>query len=71
MFYRKNMGPAERVLRLVAGETMVIVAFAVLGIWPRGWLMAAGGLMVVVTGMVGFCPACAMLGRRSSERPPR
>jgi hypothetical protein len=70
MFYRKNMGATERALRLVAGAMMVAFAFAVLGIWPRGWLLAAGGVMVVATGMVGFCPACALVGRRAIERPP-
>jgi hypothetical protein len=71
MFYRKNMGSTERVLRLVAGGLMVTFAVAVVGIWPRGWLLAAGGMMVVVTGMVGFCPACALVGRRPIEGPPR
>jgi hypothetical protein len=50
---------------------MVAFAFAVLGILPRGWLLAAGGVMVVATGMVGFCPACALVGRRAIERPPQ
>jgi hypothetical protein len=71
MFYRKNMGSTERVLRLAAGGLMVAFAFAVLGFWPRGWLLAAGGVMMVATGMVGFCPACAMVGRRPVEGPPR
>jgi len=68
MFYRKNMGPKERVARTVVGGSMIAYAFAVAGI-AAAWPMAAGGAMVILTGMVGFCPACAMVGRRSVEGP--
>jgi hypothetical protein len=69
MFYRKNMGPKERVARLVIGGSMIGYALVVAGI-AAGWPMAAGGAMVIMTGMFGFCPACAMVGRRHEE-PPR
>jgi len=70
MFYRKNVGPKERIARLVVGGSMIAYAFVVAGI-SAAWPMAAGGAMVIVTGMVGFCPACAMVGRRPVEGPPR
>jgi hypothetical protein len=34
------------------------------------WPLAAAGAMVIATGMFGFCPACAMVGRRH-DGPPR
>jgi len=70
MFYRKNMGPKERIARLVAGGSMLACAFVLGGISPMAWLLGGSGVMTVVTGMVGFCPACAMAGRRPVG-PPR
>ena len=69
MFYRKNMGPKERVARLVVGGSMIAYAFVVAGI-AAAWPIAAGGAMVILTGTFGFCPACAVVGRRQAE-PPR
>lgn len=71
MFYRKNVAPTERAVRAVAGGLMIACAWALAGATPLGWLMAGAGVMTVVTGMVGFCPACAMAGRRPIEGPPR
>lgn len=48
---------------------MVGMALAVARIRPRGWLPASGGVMVVVTGMFGLCPACAMVGHRPIKEP--
>jgi hypothetical protein len=28
------------------------------------WIAVAGGLTFAVTGLVGFCPMCAMVGRK-------
>jgi len=64
MIYVKNLPAWERMLRILAGA--VAIAY--------GWLAApstlvlgiavAVGVMLIVTSLVGFCPACAMIGRR-------
>lgn len=64
MWYQKNLPGWERGLRVAAG-----LAMAVCGLWglqgmALGWLLAASGAFVGLTGFVGFCPACAMAGRR-------
>jgi hypothetical protein len=64
MFYRKNVGRKERFGRLVAGAAMMLCGLVGLQASPLGWLLAASGVMTVVTGVVGYCPACAMVGRR-------
>jgi hypothetical protein len=69
MFYRKNMGSRERAARLVAGGLMVMCALALVGTTPLGLLLAAAGVMSAATGLVGFCPACAMVGRKPVEGP--
>lgn len=64
MFYRKNVGGKERFGRLVAGAAMMLCGLVGLQASPLGWLLAASGVVTVLTGVVGYCPACAMVGRR-------
>ena len=35
---------------------------------PLGLLLGGAGVVTIVTGLVGFCPACAMVGRKPVER---
>jgi hypothetical protein len=63
MFYVKNVPTWERVLRVIAG--LALAAWAVLalgGLW--GTLAALSAAGVVLSGLIGFCPACAMVGRK-------
>lgn len=69
MFYRKNVGPWERATRAVGGGLMVACALFLLGTTPLGLLAAGAGVMMAVTGLFGFCPACAMVGRKPVEGP--
>ena len=65
MFYRKNVGMVERVARVLAGGVMLACAFTAFAHSPLKWVLAASGAMTLLTGFVGFCPACAMVGRRN------
>jgi hypothetical protein len=69
MFYRKNVGPKERWGRLLAGALMAGGSLMQIGFTPLGWALAASGVFTALTGLVGFCPACAMVGRRALEAP--
>lgn len=66
MIYRKNLPGWERLTRSVAGATMIAAGL----FWPAltgtvpGIVVAASGLVAILTGFFGFCPACAMAGRR-------
>jgi hypothetical protein len=63
MFYVKNVPTWERVLRVVAGLAVVAWSVVALG----GWASAAVALSaagIVLSGLFGFCPACAMVGRK-------
>jgi hypothetical protein len=64
VIYAKNLPMWERTLRILAAVGVILY----------GWLAApsslvlgiavAVGVTLVVTSLVGFCPACAMVGRR-------
>jgi flagellar motor component MotA len=63
MFYVKNVPGWERVVRVVVGLIAVIVGYSVLGgLW--GTILALSAAGIVFSGLVGFCPMCAMVGRR-------
>ncbi len=63
MLYVKNVPNTERALRVLIGLGVAI--WAVLGLGGLvGWLVAGSAAMMVTTGLIGFCPACALVGRK-------
>jgi Protein of unknown function (DUF2892) len=62
MFYRKNLPIWERMARVTGGAAMT--ACGLLGLFGFGYVMAGAGVATAITGFVGFCPMCAMVGRR-------
>lgn len=64
MFYVKNLPRWERVLRVIVG--VMALAFAAMNWSLSGLAVAAGimGAMLAMTGLIGFCPMCAMVGRK-------
>jgi hypothetical protein len=64
MFYRKNLPGWERALRTVGGVGMI--AYGLFGMpgTTAGYVIAGAGAIAILTGFFGFCPMCAMVGRR-------
>jgi hypothetical protein len=63
MLYVKNLPTWERTLRVAGGLALAGAAWVwVPGIW--GTVLAASALGTAVSGVLGFCPACAMVGRK-------
>jgi hypothetical protein len=64
MLYRKNLPGWERAMRTIGG--VVMNAYALLGMpgTMAGYLIAGTGAIAIATGFLGFCPMCAMVGRR-------
>ena len=67
MIYRKNMGTKESIARVVSGSLIVACSLALAGTTPLGLASAGTGLFTALTGLFGFCPACAMVGRKLPE----
>ena len=64
MLFRKNLPAWERGLRAGAG---IVLSGIGLYFFPgslAGYGLAATGVFTALTGVVGFCPACALAGRR-------
>ena len=64
MLYRKNLPMWERWGRGLIG--VGLMALGVTAQWATltGWVLAGSGAMTVLSGFVGFCPMCALVGRR-------
>jgi hypothetical protein len=70
MIYRKNMGAKESWVRVIGGALIVACSITQLGLTLLGWVLATTGVLAALTGRVGFCPACAVAGRKALEGPP-
>ncbi|MFO1111489.1 MAG: DUF2892 domain-containing protein [Bradyrhizobium sp.] len=64
MFYRKNLPGWERALRVIAGLALIAWGLIAYSAIPLGYVLAAGGATAILTGFFGFCPMCALAGRR-------
>jgi hypothetical protein len=67
MFYVKNVPNWERVLRVIAGAAASVAAIELVG-GTVGTLLALSAAGIVASGLVGFCPACALVGRRLDKK---
>ena len=65
---RINIGTPERLARIVLG--LILLAVALLAslstLWT--WVLVVVGLVLVVTGIVRFCPAWAVFGINTAEK---
>jgi uncharacterized membrane protein HdeD (DUF308 family) len=66
LFYR-NMGSKERIVRVVGGALLMVCGLFALNATPLGLAIAGVGVVSLVTGLVRYCPACALAGRRPIE----
>ncbi len=68
MFYPKNVPNWERIIRVALG--VGLVAFALVGenTPVRIGLLLFSAAFVIVTGFVGFCPMCALVGRKIKSK---
>ena len=64
MFYRKNIYNWEQGLRIVAGTALVAYAALAMPANTLSYILIASGIGFGLTGVFGFCPMCAMAGRR-------
>ncbi len=59
----RNVGPLDRVLRIVLGAVLIALVFA----GPKtawGWI----GIIPLGTALIGFCPAYRLLGICTTAR---
>lgn len=67
MFYAKNLPTWERVVRVLGAALMGFCAWHFRS-GPAGIIFGVSAAVTVLTGLVGFCPMCALAGRRLDAR---
>ena len=70
MIYPKNVPDFERALRILFGVGLVVfVIVSPIAISPLVSILAlATATFTIVTGFIGWSPACAMMGRKLKSR---
>ena len=63
-FLKRNLPAWERATRIIAGAAVGAAVASGLTTGMVTWLALATAATLVLTAFVGFCPACAMVGRR-------
>ena len=61
--FKSNLPGWERAIRIAAGVTMAVLAY-IYAAAPWTWAGLAAGATMIGTGFIGFCPMCALAGRR-------
>ncbi|MCL4221414.1 MAG: DUF2892 domain-containing protein [Phycisphaerales bacterium] len=67
---KPNEGSADRAIRVFAGIAFLVVAIFGAGMLEgqiAGIALGVVGLVSLITGAVGFCPAYAIVGVRTCE----
>lgn len=67
MLYRKNIRGWEQWSRLALGGGAAVWGLFFSADPLLGYAAAAGGAVFAATGAFGWCPACAMVGRRIGD----
>ena len=67
LYLKRNVPGWERFISIAAGLAAAGLAFT----YAQGsigmWIGIAGGVMFAATGLVGYCPMCAVAGRKPVE----
>ena len=64
----KNVGTIDRAVRIIAGIAL-LAGFALnMVAAPLSYLVALIGLIALVTGVIGTCPAYSLIGMNTLEK---
>jgi hypothetical protein len=64
MLYVKNVPTVERVIRIIMGLALLGGVLAWTGPTMSGWILGSMGMVAAVSGLIGWCPMCAVAGRK-------
>lgn len=66
MFYPKNVPNIERLIRIIVGIALIALSLSAQATFGAiGVLVAiASAVTLILTGFVGWCPMCALVGRK-------
>jgi Protein of unknown function (DUF2892) len=68
MYFAKNLPVWERSIRVMIGIGMLYLGIFTWKGMLLGYATAGSGLIVIATGFIGFCPMCALVGRKLDKQ---
>jgi len=66
--YRKNLPMWERVLRTLVSLTLVVATLIAVPSMLLMVISVSSAVFIIGTGFVGYCPACALVGRKPIQK---
>ena len=67
-FRTANIGTADRAVRIVVAALLTVAAYAYLAA-PWSYVAYVAALVLIVTAVVRFCPAYALVGASTCQTP--
>jgi hypothetical protein len=69
MIYHENIYRWLQVVRLAPGIALAIYGYTAMAGTPIGYVLIAAGPLTALSGVFGFYPACAIVGRKLPQAP--
>lgn len=66
--FKRNIGSKDRIARVIGGGLIIMGGLIGLHATPLGLGLAGVGAISLITGLVRYCPACAMAGRKPTDK---
>lgn len=66
---KRNIPGWERALRAALGIALLALVWIVPLAGLLAWVVGLSGAGMMLSALMGFCPACALAGRRLPEAP--
>lgn len=70
MLMKINQRSSERVIRVIAGVVLALISlFSDIIPTTFSWIIGISGAILIVTGLVAYCPAWHLLGISTAKKP--
>jgi hypothetical protein len=66
---KPNEGTSDRIIRLILGVVLIIIGWPVLGNNTVGIILDVIGVILLITGITGFCTVYKILGISTLKVP--
>ena len=65
---KKNMGNADRLIRIIAAAVFIVIYFNNILPSPWGLVLLILGIVFALTSLVGYCPLYSLFGIRTMPK---